>query len=78
MIKISLPAKIKGRLPSGKTEDRRPFFKYGKHVERLHSASNVFVYTKHRWHCKMLVGNIQTLELHPRDAGLLKNIKINF
>lgn len=29
-------------------------------------------------HCKILVGNTQTLDLHPRDAGLLKNIKINF
>ena len=29
-------------------------------------------------HCKILVGNTKPLELHPREAGLLKNITINF
>ena len=33
-------------------------------------ASSVFVYTKTILRCKILVGDTQTLELHPLDAGL--------
>ena len=33
-------------------------------------ASSVFVYTKTILRCKILVGNTQTLELHPMDADL--------
>ena len=33
-------------------------------------ANSVFVYTKTILRCKILVGNTQTLELHPLDAGL--------
>ena len=39
-------------------------------------ASNGFVYTKPILHCKMLVGNTQTLELHLLDAGLKRNLVI--
>ena len=60
-------------------------FKFGKHVERLHSARKqgrriynvcickqcVCLY-KHHLRCKMLVGNTQTRELHPLDAGGFK------
>ena len=33
-------------------------------------ANSVFVYTKTILRCKILVGNTQTLELHPMDADL--------
>ena len=63
-------------------------FKFGKHVERFHSIRKqgrriynvcigkqcVYLY-KHHLRCKILVGNTQTLELHPVDAGCFKQIK---
>ena len=63
--------------------DCKIIFKFGSRVERLHSARKqgrriynvcickqcVCLY-KHHLRCKILVGNTQTLELHPLDAGL--------
>ena len=51
--------------------DCKMIFKSGKHVERIHSARKqcVCLY-KHHLRCKMLVGDTQTLELHPMDADL--------
>ena len=47
-------------------------FKFGRHVERLHSARKqcVCLY-KHHLRCKILVGNTQTRDLHPMDAGCM-------
>ena len=61
--------------------DRKMIFKFGRHIERLYSARKqgrriyivcickqcVCLY-KHHLRCKILVGNTQTLELHPVDA----------
>ena len=68
--------------------DCKIIFKFGSRVERLHSARKqgrriynvcickqcVCLY-KHHLRCKILVGNTQTLELHPVDAGCFKQIK---
>ena len=68
--------------------DRKMIFKFGSRIERLHSARKqgrriynvcickqcVCLY-KHHLRCKILVGNTQTLELHPVDAGCFKQTK---
>ena len=71
--------------------DCKMFFKFGGCIERLHSARKqgrriynvcickqcVCLY-KHHLHCKTLVGNTQTRELHPLDAGcILTQLKRN-
>jgi hypothetical protein len=50
--------------------DCKMIFKFGRHIERLYSARKqcVCLY-KHHLRCKILVGNTQTRELHPMDAG---------
>ena len=69
--------------------DYKMIFKFGKHVERLHSARKqgrriyivcickqcVCLY-KHHLHCKILVGKSQSLELHLVDAGCFRQIKM--
>ena len=69
--------------------DCKMIFKFWKNVERFHSIRRkqgrriynvcickqcVCLY-KHHLRCKILVGNTQTLELHPMDAGCFKQIK---
>ena len=52
--------------------DCKMIFKFGRHVERLHSARKQCVCPyKHHLRCKILVGNTQTRELHPVDAGYM-------
>ena len=69
--------------------DCKIIFKFGRRIERLHSARKqgrricfVCIYKqcvclyKHHLRCKILVGGVpQTLELHPVDAGCFKQIK---
>ena len=63
--------------------DCKMIFKFGRHIERLYSARKqgrrIYIVCickqcvclcKHHLRCKILVGNTQTLELHPVDAGL--------
>ena len=65
-----ITARIKWNL---KTDglDCKMIFKSGKHVERLHSCSKQCrrIYICLFCVAKILVGNTQTLELHPMDAG---------
>ena len=52
--------------------DRKMIFKFGKHLERLHSTRKQCrrIYICLFCVAKYLLGNTQTLELHPLDAGL--------
>ena len=54
------------------------FFKFGKRIERIHSACKQCrrIYICHFCSAKILVGNAQTLELHLVDAGCFKQIKM--
>ena len=48
-------------------------FKSGERIERLHSARKqcLRIYKDHFCSVKYLLGNTQTLELHPVDAGCM-------
>ncbi len=48
-------------------------FKTGERIERLHSCSKqcLRIYKDHFCSAKYLLGNTQTLELHPVDAGCM-------
>ena len=52
--------------------DRKMIFKFGKHLERLHSTRKQCrrIYICLFCVAKYLLGNTQTLELHPMDADL--------
>ena len=52
-------------------------FKFGKHVERLHSTRKQCrrIYICLFCVAKRLLGSTQTFELHPVDAGCFKQIK---
>lgn len=52
--------------------DCKMIFKFGKHLERLHSTRKQCrrIYICLFCVAKLLVGSTQTLELHPMDAGL--------
>ena len=52
--------------------DRKVIFKFGKHIEGVHSTSKQCrrIYNSDFCVAKYLLGNTQTLELHPMDADL--------
>ena len=52
--------------------DRKVIFKFGKHIEGVHSTSKQCrrIYNGDFCVAKYLLGNTQTLELHPMDADL--------
>ena len=58
--------------------DYKMIFKFGKHVERFHSASKqcLRIYKDHFCFTKIFVGDTQTLELHLKDAGCFRQIKM--
>ena len=58
--------------------DYKMIFKFGKHVERFHSTRKQCrrIYICHFCVAKILVGDPQTLELHLKDAGCFRQIKM--
>ena len=57
--------------------DRKVIFKFGKHIEGVHSTSKQCrrIYNSDFCVAKYLLGNTQTLELHPMDADLASQMR---